>query len=394
MVVSDLLLTPRATASTSAVTTQLARALDTWDGPGILVIAGNLFDLTGSASLLSGCLGSLEAHPALAHSLERFLSVGERRVIRQTGTHEVGIDTDPETTAAVAARGVEQLGPVDLHCQTATGVRVVRVEPGAHAYTIGCSGPETEFDPAADAKPGVIGHSSAGKGWRTLAAQSTDDAPWLVGLDRLSDPSALSRFVVSRTLYRRLGRYAWWLLVPFVVAALLRVAVTPWVLDHLGSGLPARALRHAHQADLGDQAVIALLVAVVVLGVLALVLGLLSRRMWSILGGGTLDAVRTQADANDTARDAARELVGQGYTGVITAATFQSELTHLGVGFYANVGATAEVVEEHRGRLGLPPVFTHNQRVSWVELETGAELHVRMLLTATISARRARSSGW
>ena len=258
---------------------------------------------------------------------------------------------------------------------------MVRVEPGAHAYTTGCSGPETEFDPAADAKPGVIGHTSAGKGWRSLAAQSTDDAPWLVGLDRLSDPSALSRFVVSRTLYRRLGRYAWWLLVPFVVAALLRVAVTPWVLDHLGSGLPARALRHAHQADLGDQVVIALLVAVVVLGVLALVLGLLSRRMWSILGGGTLDAVRTQADANDTARDAARELVGRSYTGVITAATFQSELTHLGVGFYANVGATAEVVEEHRGRLGLPPVFTHNQRVSWVELETGAELHVRMLLS-------------
>jgi hypothetical protein len=226
----------------------------------------------------------------------------------------------------------------------------------------------------------VIGQTSAGKGWRSLAAQSTDDAPWLVGLDRLSDPSALSRFVVSRTLYRRLGRYAWWLLVPFVVAALLRVAVTPWVLDHLGSGLPARALRHAHQADLGDQVVIALLVAVVVLAVLALVLGLLSRRMWSILGGGTLDAVRTQADANDTARDAARELVGRGYTGVITAATFQSELTHLGVGFYANVGATAEVVEEHRGRLGLPPVFTHNRRVSWVELETGAELHVRMFL--------------
>jgi hypothetical protein len=240
MVVSDLLLTPHATASTSAVSAQLALALDTWEGPGILIIAGNLFDLTGSASLLSGCVGSLEAHPALAQALKRFLAIGERRVIRQTGTHEVGIDTDPDTIAAVAARGVEQLGPVDLHLLTATGVRVVRVEPGAHAYTTGCSGPETEFDPAADAKPGVIGHTSAGKGWRSLAAQSTDDAPWLVGLDRLSDPSALSRFVVSRTLYRRLGRYAWWLLVPFVVAALLRVAVTPWVLDHLGSGLPGR----------------------------------------------------------------------------------------------------------------------------------------------------------
>ncbi len=214
---------------------------------------------------------------------------------------------------------------------------------------------ETEFDPAADAKPGVVGQSSAGRGWRTLVAQSQDDAPWLIGLNRLSDPSALSRFVVSRTLYRRLGRYAWWLLVPFVVAGLLRVAVTPWVLDHLGSGLPARAIRHAHQADLADQTLVAAGVALAVLVVLALILGLLSRRMWSILGGGALDSVRSEAAANDTARDAGRRLVRRGYAGLITASTFQSELTNLGVGFYANVGATGEVVEEHRGRLGTPP---------------------------------------
>ena len=177
--------------------------------------------------------------------------------------------------------------------------------------------------------------------------------------------------MVSRTLYRRVGRYAWWLLVPFGVAALLRVAVTPWVLGHLGSGLPARAIRHAHQADPVDQILVAALVALVVLAVMAVVLGLLSRRMWSILGGGALDAVRSEAGANDAARDAGRRLVGRGYAGLITAATFQSELTHLGVGFYANVGATGEVVEERRARLGLPPVFLQKQWVSWVELETG-----------------------
>jgi lysylphosphatidylglycerol synthetase-like protein (DUF2156 family) len=380
MVVSDLLLTPEATPSTTATTTELARALDTWDGPGILIIAGNLFDLSATGAPLPECRRAMEAHPELGRALTRFLTIDERRVIRQTGTHEPGYDTDPETIAAIAAQGVEQHGPVDLHLHTANGVRVVRVEPGEHAYASGGCGEETEFDPAADAKPGVLGQSSAGKGWRSLAAQSDRDAPWLVGLNRLADPSALSRFVVSRTLYRRLGRYAWWLLVPFGVAVLLRVAVTPWVLGHLGSGLPARAIRHAHQADLGDQIVIAAAVALVVLAVLSVVLGILSRRMWSILGGGALESVRAEGVANDTARDAGRRLLGRGYAGLITAATFQSELTHLGVGFYANVGATGEVVEEHRGRLGLPPVFVHNQRVSWVELETGAELHVRLLL--------------
>jgi lysylphosphatidylglycerol synthetase-like protein (DUF2156 family) len=382
IVVSDLLLTPEATRTTLAVTEELARALDTWDGPGILIIAGNLFDLLVSASPLADSKQSLEAHPALGRALSRFLATEERRVIRQTGTHEPGFDTDPETMAAAAARGVEQMGPVDLYLHTATDTRVVRVEPGEHAYAVGCSGAETEFNPAADAKPGVVGPSPAGRGWRSLSAQADRSAPWLVGLNRLSDPSAVSRFVVSRTLYRRLGRYAWWLLVPFVVAALLRLAVTPWVEGHIGSGLTARAIRHAHQADLGDQVVIALLVAVVVFAVLAVVLGLLSRRMWSILGGGSLDEVQAPGGANDAGRDAARRLVGRGYAGLITAATFRSELTHLGIGFYANVGATAEVVEEHRGKLGLPPVYLHNQRVSWVELETGAQLHVRLLLAS------------
>ncbi|HZM56787.1 MAG TPA: phosphatidylglycerol lysyltransferase domain-containing protein [Acidimicrobiales bacterium] len=393
MVVSDLLLTPRATPTTSAVTAELARALDTWDGPGILIIAGNLFDLTGVDTPVAESRRAIEAHPALAQALARFLTIDERRVIRQTGTHEPGYDTDPETVAAIAAVGVEQMGPVDLHLHTATGERVVRVEPGQCAPAPGDGGPEAAFHPVADAKPGLVpaldakpgagAPPSTGRGWRTLAAQSPEDAPWLAGLDRLSDPSALSRFVVSRTLYRRFGRYAWWLLVPFAVAMLLRVAATPWVLGHIGSGLPARAIRHAHQADLNDQIVVASLVALVVLVGMALVLGLLSRRMWSILGGGALGTVQSEAGANDTARADARRLVANGYAGLITAATFQSELTNLGVGFYSNVGASAEVVDEHGGRFGLPPVFLHSQRVSWVELEAGAELHIRMLLAHT-----------
>lgn len=380
MVMSDLLLTGEATPSSRAITGQLARALDTWDGPGVLVVAGNLFDLTGCDSAMTEVDRALEAHPELGQAFSRFLEVDGRRVIRQAGAHEPGFAADPEIMASLAARGVEHLGPVDLHLRTARGERVVRVEPGEHAYAPGCGGTETEFDPAADAKPGIVGPTPAGRGWRALSAQSGEDAPWLTGVDRLSDPSALSRFVVSRTLYRRLGRYAWWLLVPFAVAFLLRIAVTPWLLDRLGSGLPARAIRHAHQADWGDQLVVALTVSLIVLALLAVVLGLLSRRVWSILGGGALDAIRSESAANDTARDAARRLVGRGYAGLVTASTFQSELTHLGVGFYANVGASTEVVEEHRGRLGLPPVFLPSRRISWVELETGAELHARLLL--------------
>ena len=56
-------------------------------------------------SPLAECQRALDAHPALGRALSRFLTVDERRVIRQTGTHEPGYDTDPETIAAIAARG-------------------------------------------------------------------------------------------------------------------------------------------------------------------------------------------------------------------------------------------------------------------------------------------------
>ena len=383
MVVSDLLLTPEATPSSRTLTTELARALDAWEGPGILVIAGNLFDLNETVAPAADAERCLAAHPRLRESFGAFLRGPERRIIRQLGTHEPGFADDPDWAVALTTLGVEQLGEVDLHLHTATGLRVVRVEPGEHAYDSEGDVNETPLDPAADAKPGAVDRALAGKRWRHLAEQAKDDAPWLEGLHRLSDPSALTRFVTSRTLYRRLGRYAWWILVPFVGIGLLRLAVSPWMLQHVGSGVPGRALRSAHRADWIDQAEVAGLFAAVVLIVLIVVLGLLSRRVWSILGGGALKSVTSEAVANDTSRENGRRLVGVGFAGLITGATLQSELTNLGVGFYANVGATAEVVEEHPGRLGLPPIFLHRQRLSWIELETGADLHVRLLLAET-----------
>ena len=78
----------------------------------------------------------------------------------------------------------------------------------------------------------------------------------------------------------------------------------------------------------------------------------------------------------------------------MSGATLQAELTHLGPGFFACPGAAGEVVEEHRGRLGLLPVFLACQQLAWVELETGAELHARLLLTRSELPGPPSSSAW
>ncbi len=165
MVVSDLLLTPRATPSTLAVTGELARALDTWDGPGILIIAGNLFDLTGVRRPARHGRTGHGRPSALARSLDPL--PGRRRAARDppdaaatsptTSTDGPAPTDGSDVVATLAAAGVEHLGPVDLHVQTGTGARVVRVDPGEHALRR-----RTVRDGAggrgrsADTKPGAV----------------------------------------------------------------------------------------------------------------------------------------------------------------------------------------------------------------------------------------------
>ena len=76
----------------------------------------------------------------------------------------------------------------------------------------------------------------------------------------------------------------------------------------------------------------------------------------------------------------ARAAVEAGASGVIVGGALVPELTHLDTGFFACPGATSEVVHEHRGRFGLPPTFLHHRQESTLEIETGADLHVRLLL--------------
>jgi lysylphosphatidylglycerol synthetase-like protein (DUF2156 family) len=377
MVVSDLLLQPDPTSSSRAVVAELARALDTWDGPGLLVIAGNLFDgaAPGPDDPSRRSEAALDAHPVLIDSLRRFLEADDRRVIRQLGDREVSASCGqahrpaPEVPSLMGV-GIELTGPLDLHLHTGTGTRVVRVAPalgtedgpGDSPSALDGRAPVPTTDPATAPGPAANG-----------------DGAGLDGIDRLGDPAARSRFVVSRILYRRLGHHAWWLLLPFVVVFVLRLGVTPWLIGHAGNGLPGRALQHAHGADLGDQIAVALGVAAVGSAVLGVVLWVLSRRVWSALGGGALESTHDRSP-NDRARDDARRLVGHGYAGLVTASSLEPELTHLGVGFFANAGGCTLVTEEHRGRFGLPPVFLATERVSWVELESGAELHVRLML--------------
>ena len=400
MVVSNLLLGPAATPSTAAAAIGVAKALDGWQGPGLVVVAGNLFDLSragagdaGDAARTvdardAGDAGEeahpggagrvptaadtvrrcLDAHPRLTDALRRFAAGDDRRVVVLPGAADVALGTHADARRVVEELSVQVAARLDLHLTVAAGTRRVRVEPAA--------------------PPGPAFGEPTAELASASALRATPDSAWQQGLERLSDPAGLQRFLTSRLLYRRFARFAWYLLIPFAVVAVLRLPFATGWLGHLLAGhpLPRHAVAQAVSASWGSRLTVAAGLAAAGVVALAVVLGVLSRKAWSALGGGDLAGLFADrgagagTTANDALRAAARQLLADGYHGLVTGGTLQAELTHLGDGFFACAGTSGEVVEEHPGRLGLPPVFLHHQQLAWVEVETGAELHARLLV--------------
>ncbi len=365
LVVANVLLPRATTPASSWAVAGLARALDTWTGPGTVVVAGGLFDLADSDGPLGGDIAAaLASHPRLAQALAAFCGHQDRRVICLPGTADAALSSS-EGRRALANAGVEVADVVELLLDTSSGARVVRVE--AWASPAGTGGPATT---------------------RAKEVLAPDPgAAWQHGLDRLLDPAQSQRFLTSRLLYRRFARLAWWLLLPLVVALALRLPLIGTSLDQLVRGHPApmHALARARLAGWGQRLAVAALVTAAEVLVLVAVLALLSRQAWRALGGGALPAPFEDDEApgatgNDAQRDDARTLLARGYAGVINGGSLQAELTDLGGSFFASPGVAGEVVEEHPGRLGLPPVFLEHRQMSWIELETGAQLHARLLL--------------
>ncbi|HEX9531035.1 MAG TPA: hypothetical protein VF954_07845, partial [Acidimicrobiales bacterium] len=362
MVVSDLRLGRDATPASAAAVAGLAQAIDAWDGPGVLVFAGGLFDLLTGGPLHPGAAAAaLAAHPKLAGAVTGFCGAERRRILVLPGSRDGRLAWDESTRDAVASGlGAEVALAVELEVATGAGLRRVRVEPG-HRF-------DARFAPGDPRSPSdsPLGHHVLTELMPTLPGY----ASWLSGPEDLRAQADLPRFLVSRLTYRRLARHGWWLLIPFVIAVALKVPLV--------YAIAARGPIHgAGMRSWGGRIGLLGVTTVVDLLLVALAAFYVSRRAWRemspvAVGEGGLDS-------NNCARDTARDLVTAGLAGLVTGHTLQPELAHLGTGFYANAGGGTVVLDEVPGRAGLPPVFLPFRLLSWIELEAGAELHVRLL---------------
>ena len=186
---------------------------------------------------------ALAAHDRpVAEAIRRFTECADRRLIVLPGWRDPEVAEDPDVVTEVYGLGAEVAPAVDLRLATAAGGA-----PGAP-----WCGPAARW-PAPSTWP------TPTAAWR--------ETPWLAGIDRLEQPGATARFVTSRTLYRRLGRFVWVPppLLAVVVALLVRLTFVYHGVYHLvhQASAPRRALVRAYTATWTSRFLVTLTVVVV-----------------------------------------------------------------------------------------------------------------------------------
>lgn len=359
MVMADLHLTEDPGPTQLGAVGELVAAIEAATGPGVLVIAGDLFQSGADPRR------SLAAHGRLVDAIRSYGGGRGRQVVVLPGDRDATLASSPPCREAImAALGASVALAVDLSIETGAGVRRVRVEPGHNLDSL------SRFEDPRNPLESPYAQHIRAELLPSVRRQSQGVGPrggtgWLAGMERLDDPAAFPRFIASRLAYRRLGRPALLLVVPVVTA--------------LAMGLPAVAWRSLRSGGLSTR--LGLLTGITLIELLLLILlaGAALRRTTAALSALALE--EEGRDPNEAARARARELITSGHAGLITGHTCRPELTHLGTGFYVNAGCSAEVVTEAPSRvpgLGLPPAFLAHRDVAWVELEAGIDLHARL----------------
>ena len=362
LVLSDLHLPAVPTAASQQVVRELGQVLNGWAGPGVLVLLGDILELLlGSDAADPG--PALDAHPELTAALNGFTAEPGRRIVYVIGNHDGRLAWDATAAGVVAATtGAALCLSLDLRFSTGDGPRAVRVE---HGHRLD---PSNAFADPRNPLDIPLGHHVVRE-----ALPALEGAAWLSGVEHLADPASVPSFIASRLAYRKMARYLSWLAVPLLLALVVKVPLVVALAERRGRGGDLTLWSHRLLMTAG--------VVVVDLTLVALTVALGARQAWRALSG-SLGALGSR-NGNLAAQTEAEAVVGKGYDGFITGHTHRAELRPIGRGFYANTGCCDEILVERPGRLGLPPVFGAERERTWVELEAGVELRVRLYHTRT-----------
>ncbi len=350
LITSDLHFAAERTEASAWAETHVSQRLEDLEGPGVLILAGDVFELWAGTD--PDAAKAMESHPRFAQAVRDVAAHPQRRVFAMPGNHDGKLGWDPAASAFVEGMGAELTFAIDLVFARPNGPDRVHVEHG-HRWD-----PANVFQDPRDPHDTPLGQHIVQEILPDLA--SRDASGVFAGVESLEDPRTFPSFVASRVLYRRMLKETRWLLVPLILAIGIHYGIA--LLD-----TPAKLHLRARDFVVLDLAVVSLAL------VTAVVIMIAGRHAWKSATETGAVAKRGKAQ-NDNARTAAEGFVHRGYRGMVSGHTHHPELTDFGGAFYANSGSGTRIVEQVPAYLDLPHVYEERLQLSWVELtasETG-----------------------
>jgi UDP-2,3-diacylglucosamine pyrophosphatase LpxH len=364
VVTSDLHLRDHVTPASEMAVGSLLEVLDTWEGPGVLVFAGDLIELWAGDDPDLG--RALDAHPEFVKAVSDFAAGDGRGVLYLVGNHDGRMAWDDASIELATRRlGCAISLAAEIEIEGVPG-STVRMEHG-HA-----TDPANRFEDPRDPYASPLGQHIVQE---FLPSFSKVEGDWLDGVETLADPRTFPAFISSRLFYRKAALESLWLLIPVGLIILLRLPLA----YALWNGRLERLRPFSRVLFIVDLAIIANLV----LGTIIVVL--LVRHWWKT--ANSIVAEQRGGEQNDNTRALAADLVREGFAGLVCGHTHHAELSSVPGGFYANTGSGTKVLDRVEAHGGFPSVFLPRIQVSWVILEPGgADVPWRVSL---VQGRRA-----
>ena len=344
-VLSDLSLSP-STNEQSHPVQELIELLGDVDDPAVVVVAGNFFHPDVTSDLGKFVSATLEALPQLCRRIQSFTAQEHHLFFVLPGSDDGELRDHERAQVILEALGITLADNLILQVATVDGVRDLAVASGT------CTVDDSRADPSDRA-----------------------DA------DRLEDPLALSRFVASRVLYRRLGGWVW---LPVIAMAAFDLSSSILrVVNHFTHRHMRLHVHAPHTQGFWGNLVVNLLLIAFLEALVVAAAGLIVRRRFDHEARAANAPVLSEPLALTTvdevdALEFARRIGERGGAGAIVGGAPRPALAFLDRGVSASPGPSRTVIIERRGRFGLPPVFTSVERSGIIEIEAASTVQVRL----------------
>ncbi len=358
LVFSDLQLNPELDAAHPAVTTIVSQ-LNEIDESTVVILAGSTFLFTSTSDPKRFIDATWRRLPQLQAALRRIAAMEHGQVILIPGEHDVELAEDLNAQATLERDGLRVAASVSIDVMTWRNNRRLEVVAGSTLRHI-----------------------------ELVDEQERSDA------GRLDDTQALTRFVQSRLMYRRFGRWVW--LPLWIFGFLILSSIAVGLFDQTGANGSSIWGRTPHFTTWGWVSATLFGVATAE-AVLVSIASAIARRKFFRRGEHEFmsseplgDVVVDQLDALSLAS----RIVTSGGAGLIVGGCARPALAFLDKGVCAAPGPSGRVYVERRGRLGLPPVFQPVARTTYVEVEAGSSVRVRLVSGGVREKSSTRLERW